>query len=67
MVNFISPLLYPRERTSVSVEEEDGWAPETVGTFWRREKSLPEFTFCMQTCFLLVVVGVHFRFGVMFH
>ena len=28
------------ERTQVPTEEEAGWAPQTVWTFWRTEKSI---------------------------
>jgi hypothetical protein len=36
MVNFTSRSLYPR----VSTENDAGWAPERVWTFWKREKSV---------------------------
>jgi len=44
VVNTTFRPLYPRERNSVLTKQEDGRAPETVWTFWRKEKSpLPEF------------------------
>jgi hypothetical protein len=39
-VNITTRPLYPLESTPVSIELEAGWSPETVWTFWRREKSL---------------------------
>jgi hypothetical protein len=36
LVNFTPLLLLPQER----IPEEAGWAPESVWTFWGREKSL---------------------------
>jgi hypothetical protein len=32
--------LHLHKRTFIPIEYEDGWNPETVCLFWRREKSL---------------------------
>jgi hypothetical protein len=40
MVNFTLWQFYARERTSVPIELEAGWAPEPIWTFRKREKSL---------------------------
>jgi hypothetical protein len=40
VVNFTSQTLYSLGKTSVPNEQEAGFAPEPVWTFWRREKSV---------------------------
>jgi hypothetical protein len=34
-----APAALPSGRTPVLINHEPGWAPETVWTFWKREKS----------------------------
>jgi len=34
-VNFTPRLLFPQERTPVTIEYEAGWAAESVCTYWR--------------------------------
>jgi hypothetical protein len=53
VANFTPRPLYLRTRMQVPTEWETGWAPETVGRFWRREKSpahigirIPDRTVC---------------------
>lgn len=39
-VSFAPWPLSPRERTSVPIEQENGWTPKEVQTFWRRKHVL---------------------------
>ena len=56
VVNFMFPPLYTRKITPVPTEEEAGWAPEPVWTFWRGEKSLA----CVCLCFIQNMVIIFF-------
>jgi len=38
-VNFTSRLLFSMERTPIPTEQDAGWTPQPVWSFWRREKS----------------------------
>ena len=40
VVNITPPPLFTLEVNPVPIEQEAGWVPETVWTFWRREKYL---------------------------
>ena len=40
VVSFLPWPLYPWQRTPVPIKQEDGWTPESVWAFYRKEKSI---------------------------
>jgi hypothetical protein len=44
------------KRTSIPIEYEAGWNPETICLFWRREKSLASVWICVNNSVIIVIL-----------
>jgi len=44
------------EGTSIPIEYEAGWNPETICLFWRREKSLASVGICVNNSVIIVIL-----------